>query len=80
VTANTDAPGLGPRLPHVLWIGGATDAGKTSVAQALAGRHRLQAYHYGRYERVEPPGHWSRVDPAHHPTMDAWIGKTRDDA
>ncbi len=30
--------GLQQRLNHVLWIGGATDAGKTTVAQYLAAR------------------------------------------
>lgn len=35
-------------LAHVLWIGGATDAGKTSVAQILASRHGWQIYSYDR--------------------------------
>jgi hypothetical protein len=35
-------------LSHVLWIGGATDAGKTTVARLLAERHRLQLYIYDR--------------------------------
>lgn len=35
-------------LPHVLWIGGATDSGKSSVAQKLAERRRLQIYSYDR--------------------------------
>jgi hypothetical protein len=35
-------------LARVLWIGGATDAGKTSVARALAARHGWQSYHYDR--------------------------------
>jgi hypothetical protein len=33
---------------HVLWIGGATDSGKSTVAQKLAERHRLGIYHYDR--------------------------------
>lgn len=66
-------------LAHVLWIGGGTDAGKTSVAQALAARHGLQAYHYDRYDRFEPGGHWARVDPARHPHMHASVGRSRDD-
>ncbi len=37
-------------LRHVLWLGGATDAGKTTVAQLLADRHHLQVYHYDRYD------------------------------
>jgi hypothetical protein len=67
-------------LAHVLWIGGATDAGKTSIAQALAARHGLQAYHYDRLDRFEPPGHWARVDPARHPHMRASMQRSRDDA
>lgn len=32
----------------MLWIGGATDAGKSTVAQILAERHGLQVYNYDR--------------------------------
>lgn len=39
---------LRERLSHVLWIGGGTDAGKTSVARALAERYRLPVYHFDR--------------------------------
>ena len=35
-------------LSHVLWIGGATDSGKSTVAEKLAERHGLQVYHYDR--------------------------------
>jgi adenylate kinase family enzyme len=38
--------GLKQALSHVLWIGGATDSGKTTVAQTLADRCRLDVYHY----------------------------------
>src|SRR5262245_35481511 len=31
-------------LNHVLWIGGAPDSGKTTVAEILAERHGLQLY------------------------------------
>jgi hypothetical protein len=58
-------------LAHVLWIGGATDSGKTSVARALAERHGLQEYHFDLYDRTAPPGHWARIDPARHPHMQA---------
>ncbi|MDD1717414.1 MAG: hypothetical protein LUQ45_04105, partial [Methanoregulaceae archaeon] len=37
-------------LQHVLWIGGGTDTGKTSIAQAIAHRYGLQVYHYDRNE------------------------------
>jgi adenylylsulfate kinase-like enzyme len=32
---------LARRLAHVLWLGGATDAGKTTAAQTLAARYGL---------------------------------------
>jgi hypothetical protein len=37
-------------LSHVLWIGGATDTGKTTIAQIIAGRGGLQLYHYDRHD------------------------------
>ncbi len=38
-------------LAHVLWIGGGTDAGKTTVAEAIVERYNLQFYHFDRHER-----------------------------
>jgi 2-phosphoglycerate kinase len=40
--------GLTQALSHILWIGGATDSGKSTVAQKLGERHQLQVYHYDR--------------------------------
>lgn len=37
-------------LAHVLWIGGGTDAGKTTIADQIAERHSLQVYHYDQYD------------------------------
>jgi 2-phosphoglycerate kinase len=37
-------------LSHILWIGGATDTGKTTVAHILAERCGLQLYHYDRHD------------------------------
>lgn len=37
-------------LSHVLWIGGGTDTGKTSIAEAIASRYDLQVYHFDRNE------------------------------
>jgi len=37
-------------LSHVLWIGGATDTGKTTIAQIIAGRRDLQLYHYDQHD------------------------------
>jgi adenylate kinase family enzyme len=75
-------------LGHVLWIGGATDSGKTSVARAVAEKHSLQTYHYDHFDRERLPGHWARVDPARHPHMYAtpihdhdrmWVHTTPED-
>ncbi len=35
-------------LSHFLWIGGAADAGKTTLARIIAERHGLQRYDYDR--------------------------------
>jgi len=37
-------------LSHVLWIGGATDTGKTTMSQIIAERRGLQLYHYDRHD------------------------------
>src|SRR5688572_12831588 len=66
-------------LQHILWIGGATDSGKTSVTRALTSAHGWDAYHYDRYDRIEPPGHLSRVDPTRHPFLDAFRNKSLED-
>ena len=39
---------LVPSLSHVLWIGGATDTGKTTVSRMIAKRYGLQLYNYDR--------------------------------
>ena len=36
------------RLAHVLWIGGGTDAGKTSLARLFAARYGVHIYHFDR--------------------------------
>jgi hypothetical protein len=35
---------------HILWIGGSTDSGKTTLARSLADRHGLQVYHYDQHD------------------------------
>lgn len=65
-------------LAHVLWIGGSTDAGKTTVSRVLATTHGWQEYHYDRFDRLEWPGHWARIDATRHPHLNAMRGKTRD--
>src|SRR5436190_18410293 len=71
---------LSAAFARVLWIGGATDAGKTSVARILAERHGWQTYHYDRHDRLEPPGHWARVDAVRHPRMHAALGRSLEEA
>lgn len=75
-------------LRHVLWIGGATDSGKTSVADALGERHGLQVYHYDLYDRESFPGHWARATSEDQPAMTAtrvgdwnwmWVDTTPDE-
>lgn len=52
-------------LGHVLWIDGAPDAGKTSIADLLAAKHQLQVYHFDRHE----PAHFARATAADHPAL-----------
>ncbi len=37
-------------LSYVLWIGGATDSSKTTLAQMIAARHKFQCYHYDPHD------------------------------
>ena len=37
-------------LSHVLWIGGATDTGKTTISRIIAERYGLQIYNYDRHD------------------------------
>ncbi len=56
LTANLELPvdqGLRQALSHVLWIGGATDTGKTTISRLVAERRSLQVYHYDRYDRPQ---------------------------
>jgi 2-phosphoglycerate kinase len=40
-------------LPHVLWIGGATDTGKTTVSRIIAKRYGLEVYNHDRRDRPQ---------------------------
>lgn len=63
-------------LSHVLWIGGASDSGKSTVTRMLAERHRWQIYPCDFHEH----NHFiARADPALHPAMYRGLGKTIDD-
>lgn len=39
---------LRKQLAHILWIGGATDSGKSTVARNLAQRYGISVYHYDK--------------------------------
>ena len=40
-------------LSHVLWIGGATDTGKTTISQIIATRYGLQVYNYDHHDQPQ---------------------------
>lgn len=62
-----------PPLRHVLWIGGPSDSGKTTIARALARRHGLRLYSsdtrtWEHRDRAIAQGHeaairWERLTP-----------------
>jgi hypothetical protein len=64
------------RLAHVLWIGGASDAGKSTVARLLAEHHRWQIYPCDFHEH----NHFiARADPDRQPTMFGEMQKSLDE-
>lgn len=52
-------------LSHVLWLGGATDAGKTSVATVLAERYGLQLYSFDEHAEELWENHFSQQPSSH---------------
>jgi hypothetical protein len=67
----------------VLWLGGATDSGKTSLATLLAERHGVQTYFFDRHEMQ----HFGRAEPKRQPALwaqhpdrmgpeERWLGST----
>ena len=72
----SDARDLADRLRLILWIGGGTGAGKTSVATALADRHVVLRYHYDFHDARD---HSERIDPARHPAMHAFAAMSMDE-
>ena len=67
---------LRERLSHVLWIGGGTGAGKSSVATALAERYRLGRYDYDWYDARD---HTTRTRPDRHPYRAAFLAMSLDE-
>lgn len=70
-----DPVALRSALRHVLWLGGAPDAGKTSVARALAQRSGVRLYHLDATER----DHLARATPERQPQLYALRTMTADD-
>src|SRR4029453_9127340 len=67
-----DATTVAVDLAHVLWIGGAPDAGKTTIAGLLAERHHWQWYSCDLHTQ----NHISRSDPTQLPAVYAKHGKS----
>jgi adenylate kinase family enzyme len=40
-------------LAHVLWIGGGTDTGKTTISEIIAARYAFQLYHYDQHDLAQ---------------------------
>src|SRR5215216_3586745 len=70
-----DAPPVACDLAHVLWIGGAPDAGKTTIARPLAARHRWRWYSCD----VHTHDHIARSDPTQLPATYAKLDKSIDE-
>lgn len=62
-------------LAHVLWIGGGTGAGKSSVARLLAANYGLRLYHCDDAQA----SHTTRSNPDDHPLLHAFIAMTMDE-
>ncbi len=64
---------LAREFAHVLWIGGPSDAGKTTIARLLAERHRWQWYPCDLHEHNHLI---ARADPERHPAIFAEFQKS----
>jgi hypothetical protein len=67
---------LRERLSHVLWIGGGTGAGKSSVATALVRRYGLVRYDYDWHDARD---HTERTRPDRHPHRAAFLAMSLDE-
>ncbi|MEZ4859975.1 MAG: hypothetical protein R3C14_01640 [Caldilineaceae bacterium] len=63
-------------LARILWIGGAPDSGKTSVAEALATKYGLQLYSFDEHAESYWLNHFSK-DPSSHGY--GWMAKSWDE-
>jgi hypothetical protein len=71
----SDQSPLRSALRRVLWIGGAPDAGKTTVARELAQRRDLALYVLDRAE----PDHVARADPERRPEFARFLAMSMDE-
>ncbi len=67
---------LAQRLGHVLWLGGGTGAGKTSIATALAEGEGLQPYYLDFHDARD---HSERTHADRYPAMDAFRSMSMDE-
>ncbi len=74
--ARTELVDLRTRLRHVLWIGGGTGAGKSSVAIALAERYGLERYNYDWHDSRD---HAERTRADRHPHNATFLAMTLDE-
>src|SRR5690349_23631120 len=70
-----DAPTVARDLAHTLWIGGAPDAGKTTIGRLLAERRHWQWYSCDLHTH----DHIARSDPTQLPATYAKFGKSIDE-
>lgn len=62
-------------LAHVLWLGGAPDAGKSSAVRKLGERHAFRWYNVDHFE----PAHLARMTGGGYPATDAFLALTLDE-
>jgi hypothetical protein len=63
-------------LDRVLWVGGGTGAGKSSIAIALAEKHGLERYSYDWHDSRD---HSERTRPDRHPVRAAFLAMSMDE-
>jgi hypothetical protein len=66
---------LKERLAHVLWIGGGTDAGKTSLARLFAARHGVHIYHF---DQASPSWEGATISEETYPHSHRWQKMTEE--
>jgi hypothetical protein len=60
---------------RLVWIGGSTASGKTSIADYLAEKYGLEPYHVDRFDEE----HLARRNPEAQPALEAWARRTLDE-